>query len=67
MLTGWQLIYGKWYFFAGVPGTATWSFDAASDKWVYDNSTNSHPYGSLYTNSATPDNYLVNLDGAWMQ
>ena len=67
MKTGWQLINGKWYFFAGVPQTATWSFDETGDKWIYNNTDGSRPYGSLYTDTLTPDNFRVGAGGVWVQ
>ena len=67
MLTGWQLINGKWYFLAGVPGASTWSFDEAGDKWVYNNTDGSRPYGSLYIDTLTPDGFYVGSDGYWVE
>ncbi len=67
MLTGWQLINGKQYYFAPAPEAATYTFDAASSKWVYNNAANNRPYGSMYSNTVTPDNHQVNADGARVQ
>ncbi len=67
MLTGWQLINGKQYYFAPAPEAATYTFDAASSKWVYNNAANNRPYGSMYSNAVTPDNHQVDADGARIQ
>ena len=61
---GWQTINGKQYYFAAVPAQDTYVYDAASSKWVYNNQTGLHPYGSLYTNTTTPDNRKVDANGA---
>ena len=66
MLTGWQLIDGKWYYFNPVAPTATWNYDEATGGWTYNGST-SRPYGSMYQNEMTPDGYWVDENGAWVQ
>ena len=67
MLTGWQLIGGKQYYFAPAPAAATYTFDTSSSKWVYNNASNYRPYGSMYANTTTPDNHSVDADGAKIQ
>ena len=67
MLTGWQLIDGKQYYFAPAPQAATYTFDASSNKWVYSNAANNRPYGSMYANTITPDNQRVDADGVRIQ
>ena len=67
MLTGWQLIGGKQYYFAPAPQAATYTFDESSFKWVYSNAANNRPYGSMYANTLTPDNQRVDADGARIQ
>ena len=62
--TGWQQISGKQYFFAAEPAQRTYTFDAASSKWVYNNKLKLRPYGSLYMNTTTPDNRKVDANGA---
>ncbi len=64
MLTGWQLIGGKQYYFAPAPAAATYTFDAVNAKWVYSNAANNRPYGSMYAGTTTPDNYQVDANGA---
>ena len=66
MLTGWQLIDGKWYYFNPVAPTATWNYNEATGGWTYNGST-SRPYGSMYQNEMTPDGYWVDENGAWVQ
>ena len=67
MLTGWQLIGGKQYYFATAPAAATYTFDTSSAKWVYSNAANYRPYGSMYAGTTTPDNHSVDADGAKVQ
>ena len=67
MLTGWQLINGKQYYFAPASQTATYIFDESSYKWVYSNAANNRPYGSMYAGTLTPDNQRVDADGARIQ
>ena len=67
MLTGWQLIGGKQYYFAPAPAAATYTYDAASAKWVYSNAANYRPFGSMYANTTTPDNHSVDADGVKIQ
>ena len=64
MLTGWQLIGGKQYYFAPAPAAATYAFDASSSRWVYSNAANHRPYGSMYAGTTTPDNHSVDASGA---
>ena len=64
MLTGWQLIDGKSYFFALAPAATTYTFDAASSQWVYANASNLRPFGSMYAATTTPDNQSVDASGA---
>ena len=67
MLTGWQLIDGKQYYFAPASQTATYIFDESSYKWVYSNAANNRPYGAMYAGTITPDNQRVDADGARIQ
>ena len=63
MLSGWQTINGKQYYLAPIPAATTYTFDTQNVMWVYDNVKNLRPYGSLYVNTTTPDNFKVNADG----
>ena len=65
-LTGWQNINGKNYYFAGMPSVPTYSFDAETDTWVYSNTNGVRPFGAMYANTVTPDNYQVDANGAWI-
>lgn len=67
MLTGWQTINGKQYYFAPIPATNTYSFNTTTAKWYYENPSGNHPYGSMYANTTTPDNHQVDADGAKIQ
>ncbi len=61
MLTGWFLYGGKWYYL--MP-------DGSMAKgWIY---VNNHWYcfaadGTMYSSTITPDGYLVNADGEWIE
>ena len=67
MLTGWQTISGKQYYFAPIPSVNTYSFNTSSAKWYYDNPAGNRPYGSMYANTTTPDNHQVDADGVKVQ
>ena len=65
-LTGWQSINGKDYYFASAPSAPTYSFDASTGFWIYSNINGVRPFGSMYANTVTPDNYQVDANGAWI-
>ena len=65
-LTGWHSINGKDYYFATAPSAPTYSFDASTDTWIYSNINGVRPFGSMYANTVTPDNYRVDANGAWI-
>ncbi len=67
MLTGWQNINGKYYYLAGEPSAPTYSYDSAANKWIYNNLLGYYPYGAMYANAVTPDNYAVDASGAWVK
>ena len=67
MAIGWQQINGKWYYFnpatIGITGWSsqglTWNFDIQKNQGI--------PQGAMYKNQRTPDGYLVDEQGAWIQ
>ena len=67
MAIGWQQINGKWYYFnpatIGITGWnsqgLTWNFDIQKNQGI--------PQGAMYKNQRTPDGYLVDEQGAWIQ
>ena len=63
-LTGWQNINGKDYYFAGAPSASTYSYDSSTGFWIYSNIQGIRPFGSMYANTVTPDNYAVDANGA---
>ena len=66
MLTGWQNIGGKNYFFNPVVPAPTYEWNSADMRWDYVK-TSSRPYGSMYENEKTPDGYTVNVNGERLQ
>lgn len=61
MLTGWVLYGGKWYYLMPEGAMAT--------GWIF---VNNHWYclaadGTMYSSTITPDGYLVNADGEWVE
>ena len=65
-LTGWHTINGKDYYLAAAPSAPTYSFDASTGVWIYSNLNGNRPFGSMYANTVTPDNYAVDANGAWI-
>ena len=66
MLTGWQHIGVKDYFFNPEVPAPTYEWNASDMKWDYVK-TSSRPYGSMYENEKTPDGYTVNANGEKLQ
>ncbi|WHE88502.1 InlB B-repeat-containing protein [Lachnoanaerobaculum gingivalis] len=66
MLTGWQNIGGKNYFFNPVVPAPTYEWNSTDMRWDYVK-TSSRPYGSMYENEKTPDGYTVNANGERLQ
>lgn len=65
MLVGWQFIDGKWYYFTERNGGQTY-FGDNIDGWVYDPLAITKPFGSMYASESTPDGYVVNSLGEWV-
>ncbi|MDW2796496.1 hypothetical protein RZO55_02730, partial [Clostridium boliviensis] len=69
MLTGWQLIDHKWYYFTKQNESQTYFGSNPSGSnpngWKYDKTKPGKPYGSMYQNERTPDGYMVDEDGVW--
>ncbi|MDW2798770.1 InlB B-repeat-containing protein [Clostridium boliviensis] len=69
MLTGWQLIDHKWYYFTKQNESQTYFGSNPSGSnpngWKYDKTKPGKPYGSMYQNERTPDGYLVDENGVW--
>lgn len=63
MLTGWQEINGKLYYFNPVAAAPTYTWNAQTMHWDLTNS-NARPYGAMYANEMTPDGHRVGADGA---
>lgn len=66
MLTGWQHIGGKDYFFNPEVPAPTYEWNNSDMKWDYVK-TSSRPYGSMYENEKTPDGSMVNANGEKLQ
>ncbi|MFT4104993.1 MAG: InlB B-repeat-containing protein [Lacrimispora sp.] len=73
MLTGWQYIDNKWYFFT--PENKRQTYYGGNDQgWEVDPDVLDsplgvldRPYGALFQGEKTPDGYLVDENGAWIQ
>ena len=64
MLTGWQHIDNKWYYFTKQNESQTY-YGSNPEGWKYDPTKPGKPYGSMYQNEITPDGYLVDEHGVW--
>ena len=65
MLDGWVSLSGKYYYFTEAPLVPEQTyFQRENGYWYYDNH-NRRPYGSMYQNEMTPDNYFVDQNGVW--
>jgi len=68
MLTGWQKIDGKSYYFTTKNEGQTYfgsnrQGGSNSQGWTYDSNRPGKPYGSMYQNEYTPDGYFVDENG----
>ncbi len=66
MLTGWQFIDGKWYYFTEHNNGQTY-FGDNETGWVFRQDVNNRPYGSMFSNETTPDGYWVEKSGQWIR
>ena len=65
MLDGWVSLSEKYYYFTEAPLVPEQTyFQRENGYWYYDNH-NRRPYGSMYQNEMTPDNYFVDQNGVW--
>ena len=69
MSTGWMLSSenGCWYYLDPATGHMLTGWQTIDGKLYYlgtDQGSEAHSYGALYVNTATPDGYMVNEDGA---
>lgn len=60
MLTGWQMINGKWYYFNENAPQPTW--ECVNGEWKF-TGTDQRPYGSMFQDEQTPDGYYVDDTG----
>lgn len=65
MLTGWQNVDGKWYYFTKYNEAQTY-YGSNRTGWKYDPTKPGKPYGSMYQSEDTPDGYKVDENGAWI-
>ena len=65
MVTDWQKIGGKWYYFNSISPSPTWGYDESANIWTYLQLKGGHPLGSLYRNEQTPDGHFVDVNGVW--
>ena len=72
MATGWKQVSGKWYFFNPISdGTkgkmlAGWQWIDGKCYFLSPAGMKNYPQGSMYENDMTPDGYIVNESGAWV-
>lgn len=66
MLVGWQYINHKWYYMTETNNGPTYFGDNITG-WFYDPTKAWKPFGSMYCNEVTPDNYKVNESGEWIK
>lgn len=66
MLIGWQFINHEWYYMTEVNNGQTY-FGDNINGWLYDTTKVWKPFGSMWCDEVTPDNYKVNTTGAWVQ
>lgn len=70
--TGWKHISDKWYFFSPIPdgtkGKMLTGWQWIDGKCYFLSSANegNWPQGSMHENGITPDGYIVNESGAWV-
>lgn len=61
MLTGWQMVNGKWYLF-GQDGSMLSGWQFINGKWYHLGAD-----GVMLAGTVTPDGYIVNENGEWIQ
>ncbi|WP_164473199.1 InlB B-repeat-containing protein [Clostridium sp. E02] len=66
MLTGWQCIDHKWYYFTKQNEAQTY-YGTNDTGWAYEPKMPGKPYGSMYQNEKTPDGYRVDENGVWIR
>ncbi|MDU3398064.1 MAG: Rib/alpha-like domain-containing protein, partial [Clostridiales bacterium] len=65
MCEGWLLIDNQYYYFTEAANVLQQTYLQKEDGyWYYDNH-NRRPYGSMYQDERTPDNYYVDANGVW--
>jgi len=68
MVSGWNLIDGKEYYFTKYqePLYQSWFWNVSEKlpfgRWIYER-VSKHPYGSLYQNEVTPDGFRTDMNG----
>ena len=72
MLTGWFTdINGKKFYLNpvsdGTRGSMKTGWQAIDGKWYYFNNISNGSRGAMLTDTMTPDNYRVGVDGVWVQ
>nr|WP_314461166.1 DUF6273 domain-containing protein [uncultured Clostridium sp.] len=72
MATSWQQIGGKWYFFNPISdGTkgkmlTDWQWIDGKCYFLSPADRGNYPQGAMYSHDMTPDGYIVNESGAWV-
>ena len=66
MLTGWQFVDSRYYYLTESVYQPSYTGDNILG-WIYQPGKADHPYGSMWANETTPDNYKVDSSGAWVK
>ena len=65
MAVGWRKIGDKWYYFE-TAGAGVYTYNPTKENWNFGGGKG-RPLGSMYKNEKTPDGFVTDADGAWIQ
>ena len=67
IFSGWKQINGIWYFFNTVHDGTFGSALVSKWQWIDGYCYLFDAEGKMYANTTTPDGFVVNADGQWME